>query len=338
MLLHLLDEIGLFTKKTANTSGGEYHSPCPSCGGFDRFCIWPYSTPKGRYWCRRCNVKGDAIQFCRDFMGLTYQQSCEKLNLSSESCRADIAYSRVTKGFTPKITKHPTEEWQTRGDSLVEKSSNNLLGDQEAVQYLAERNLTLTTAKTFHLGWNSTDWFESKSNWGIQTEGRSSKQYIPKGLIIPVFNNQASTQKIKIRRAAWKNGDDFPKYWELSGGSSTFSIFGNLDKPFLIVEAEIDAILVQQEAGDLCCSVALGGVTKKPTFELDSLFMKSKILYSLDFDQAGKNVYGFWRNRYPGLIPWPSPFGKSPEDALKSGVNLREWLKAGLDYQISSHL
>lgn len=39
-----------FTRKTAT----EYSSPCPFCGGEDRFII--FAT--GRYWCRQCNQKG----------------------------------------------------------------------------------------------------------------------------------------------------------------------------------------------------------------------------------------------------------------------------------------
>ena len=32
----------------------------------------------------------------------------------------------------------------------------------------------------------------------------------------------------------------------------------------IIVESELDAILIQQEASDLVCSIPLGGVSKKP--------------------------------------------------------------------------
>ena len=32
---------GTKIKKASARSGGEYHSPCPKCGGTDRFCVFP---------------------------------------------------------------------------------------------------------------------------------------------------------------------------------------------------------------------------------------------------------------------------------------------------------
>lgn len=75
-LLRLAEELGLEPRKTSNKGGGEYHSPCPSCGGKDRFILWP---AKGQYWCRQCEKSGDAIQFCRDFQGLSFRSACIKL-------------------------------------------------------------------------------------------------------------------------------------------------------------------------------------------------------------------------------------------------------------------
>ena len=38
-ILKLAFQDGLNPKKVAATNGGEYHSPCPECGGKDRFII-----------------------------------------------------------------------------------------------------------------------------------------------------------------------------------------------------------------------------------------------------------------------------------------------------------
>lgn len=66
-------EQGTTLKKVANTSGSEYAGPCPWCGGKDRFRAW---LKEGRYWCRQCNRKGDAIQFLMDFCGLNFRDAC----------------------------------------------------------------------------------------------------------------------------------------------------------------------------------------------------------------------------------------------------------------------
>jgi hypothetical protein len=56
--------------------------PCPNCGGDDKFIFWPKDD---QYWCRQCNVKGDSIQFCRDFLGLDYRSACLKSGIESKT-------------------------------------------------------------------------------------------------------------------------------------------------------------------------------------------------------------------------------------------------------------
>lgn len=126
-----------------------------------------------------------------------------------------------------------------------------------------------------------------------------------------------------------------PKYVEISGSTQSLSVYGDPSKPIIIVESELDAILIQQEAADLVCSIALGGVSKKPDVELHGLLKRAPlILLSLDFDDPGKKRYSFWMQQYPNLRPWPAPYFKSPGDALeKSHINMRDWINCGL----SSH-
>ncbi len=71
-ILDLLNSDGFQPKKIASTNGGEYAGVCPFCGGEDRFHVWP---AEGRYWCRKCEKKGDAIQYLRDKHGLSYQDA-----------------------------------------------------------------------------------------------------------------------------------------------------------------------------------------------------------------------------------------------------------------------
>ena len=139
--------------------------------------------------------------------------------------------------------------------------------------------------------------------------------------------------KIKIRRSNWREDDTFPKYVEVSGSRHCPSVYGDISKPVVIVESEFDAILILQEAIHLVCSVALGGVSKKPDADLHALLEKAPlILLALDFDEAGKTRYRFWMELYSHLHPWPAAYSKSPGDdaALTSPASLLEWVKVGL--------
>jgi DNA primase len=123
-----------------------------------------------------------------------------------------------------------------------------------------------------------------------------------------------------------------PKYVEISGSKQSPSIYGDRSQPLIIVESELDAILIQQEASKLVCSIALGGVSKKPDIELHELLKQAPvILLSLDFDDSGKKHYSFWMKLYSNLRPWPIPYFKSPGDAFaKAQINIRNWINNGL--------
>lgn len=209
------------------------------------------------------------------------------------------------------------------------------MNQPEIIEYLSKRGFTLDTIQRFSLSWNAQDLFEEREKWGMSAEikenGHLKRQWLPKGIAIPFFRGSEPI-KLKIRRSDWFSEDKFPKYVEVPGSSQSPSIYGNRSKPPIIVESELDAILIQQEASELVCSVALGGVSRKPDVELHELLKRAPlILLSLDFDVAGKKHYSFWMKQYPTLYPWPAPFVKSPGDVLeKSHINMRDWINCGL--------
>jgi DNA primase len=209
------------------------------------------------------------------------------------------------------------------------------LKEPSVISQLEQRGLTIEVIKRFRLGWNPKNLFDQRARWGLAPEtkenGLPKRQWLPKGIVIPSFQNSHPT-KIKIRRSDWVNEDALPKYVEVSGSTQSPSVYGDSSRPVIIVESELDAILIQQEASDLVCSVALGGVSKKPDVELHEQLKRAPlILLSLDFDDPGKARYSFWMRQYLNLRPWPAPYFKSPGDALeKSHINMLSWVKGGL--------
>ena len=98
----------------------------------------------------------------------------------------------------------------------------------------------------------------------------------------------------------------------------------------MVVESELDAILLMQEAGELVGVIALGTASAKPDGQLHERLMKAKtVLCSLDADAAGMKAVSFWR-RYPGFKRWPVVIGKDPTEQQKAGIPIRAWLNAGL--------
>jgi DNA primase len=331
-ILDLAQELNLLPKRSSLTNGGEYKSKCPKCQeGTDRFCLWPNQGPSGRYWCRVCETKGDSIQFCRDFLGLTFHQACQKVNITPELRMLPPRTKKLA--FEPHQASIVHPSWQQVAQRFIDYSYENLLKEPCVINQLEQRGLTIEAIKRFRLGWNPKNLFDQRERWGLAPEikenGFPKRQWLPKGIVIPSFQGSYPT-KIKIRRNG-TSGVAFPKYVEVSGSTQSPSVYGDPSKPIIIVESELDAILIQQEAVDLVCSIALGGVSKKPDVELHELLKRAPlILLSLDFDDPGKKRYSFWMRQYPNLRPWPTPFGKSPGDFSKNKKKLIPWITTAL--------
>lgn len=321
-LLELASNDQLNPKRVATTNGGEYHSPCPGCGGKDRFIIWP---TKNRYLCRQCRKTGDVIQYLRDFHGYSFQEACRKANVEPKPSRGSFINSN--KGFTPLKLGPPDPQWLLKATQFVDESHCSLLINPEALTLIKNRGFSLDSIQKFKIGWNpislSVEWLD---------ETPKRKIWLPKGIVIPSFRDE-SLQKIKIRRTDWTPEDEFPKYLEIRGSVSAPSIYTIAEgKPIVIVESELDAMLVQQEAGDLCNPVALGGVSKKPDEYLHSILAQARlILFSLDYDEAGIKAFAWWKKQYKALFIWVTPFEKSVGDAFLKGLDVETWISLGIE-------
>ncbi len=330
----LLEEMGVQPKLVASCKGGEYHSRCPDpqCDGKDRFCYWPKQGDDGRYWCRQCLRSGDAIQFCRDFMGMDFPSACAKVGrrptLTPKSSVPTI------KQFIPKVLSISSEQWIQKASDFLQRAHEYLIKHPHLMNQDKDRGLTLQSIVDFQLGWNAADIFDPRQLWGLpdlSTEGGARFLCLPQGIVIPSFRENIPI-RIKIRRHKWKPDDAYPKYHIVAGGMTCPAIYGDVSKPPVVVESELDAMLIQLFAADLCCCIASGGASIRPDEMVDKLLRQSTvILYALDFDEAGKKAFVFWKSTYPQLNPWPVPKGKSPGDAFNDyGVDLRAWIKQGI--------
>ena len=332
-VIDLITEIGSIPKRSGSTNGGEYHSPCPACGGKDRFCIWPKQGANGRYWCRQCQKQGDAIQFARDFLGFTFEEACRKVGATPQFS-PPILRDRSPQ-FTPGSSDTPSENRRQKAGEFMCGCQEALLCE-EAQAILRARGLALETARRFGLGYNRQSIWEDRAAWGLdeayREDGKLRRQWLPRGLVIPAFPcGESRPYRIKIRRDDWRAEDKLPKYVEVSGSQRQYGLYGDWKLPPIVVEAELDAILIQQEVGDLVCSVALGGVAKRPDIQVHELLRRSsRILLSLDFDEAGQKELAFWKRTYQRVVTWPVPIGKSPSESFLLGIDLRKWVQVGL--------
>ena len=75
----------------------------------------------------------------------------------------------------------------------------------------------------------------------------------------------------------------------------------------------------------------MGSVSAKPDAATFSILRGSlQILNALDYDVAGAKAMAWWTDQFPQCDRWPVPQGKDPGEAIKMGIDLNSWIKAGL--------
>jgi hypothetical protein len=241
----------------------------------------------------------------------------------------------------PVIISPPPEKWQDKALTFLEQAESRLWSPAgRAIRtWLNRRGLKDETIKQCRLGWNLKDIYDSREAWGLSKEaenGGGSRIWIPAGLVIPCFRD-GTIQKLRIRRSTPENLDTPPKrggrYVLVSGSSGKVPmVLGDEKKFFVIVESDLDAILLYQEARDVVSAISMGSATNKPDSETTTLLNQAEvILVALDTDEAGvRSAWSWWLESFPKAKRWPVSKGKDPGEAYKKGENIRMWILAGL--------
>lgn len=320
-ILQALELDGLVMKRV---SGNEYAGPCPWCGGEDRFHVW---SETGRYWCRRCERKGDLIQYFRDTKGLNYRDACAMAGIEPKE-KSFLPPKRTLLTWNPTDATPPHPDWQKRAFDLHIESIVELGKNTKAIEWLRARGITPEAAHAAHIGWNPEERREPPESWGLQATDDKKDVWIPKGLIIPYIQG-STVWRVRIRTGK----SEFP-YVVVKGGRAKPMILGNRNAScWIVTESELDGYLIEQQAGDLVGIIPLGSASLKPDTEAHGLLKRARvILVNLDFDAAGANAAQWWTTtgNYRQAKRWPVPALKDPGDYFKAGGNIRQWIEVGI--------
>ena len=315
-------------KKTEN----EYAGPCPWCGGDDRFIV---RIDENRFFCRGCKRKGDEITFLMDFKGMKYVKACKYLGIQPKAATGRYSIPQGHKWHPKPVKPMPCDLWQKQTRLLIDRSMNMLRQNKTALDWLkSERGLTDETIKAASLGWNHSDVWRERSEFGLDTvinskTGKPKKVWVPAGLIIPYIIDD-KVIRVRIRQSDPGAGD---RYILLPGSDMRPMVWGENQKIICIVESELDGILINQLAGDLVGIIAIGTAQARPDDSLDRILKSTGlILNSLDNDEAGaKEAWTFWKRHYHQVKRWPCVGGKDPGEMFNAGVGIRKWIDAGIN-------
>lgn len=354
MIEQLLQARGIKAVKVAGTHGGEYASPCPACGGRDRFRMWPEQGEGGTWYCRNCDKGGDSIEFLRFFDGLSFGEACKKLGLERRTGPRPILPTRVkAQAFTPADkSRVPESAWSEKAGQLLAHAERQLMASQEQLAQLARRGLPRAAAESFRLGWLPGEkgrdcYFRDRSAWGLPgvpgDKGKPRPLWIPAGLVVPALDDNGRVIRLRVRRPDESRKAFSPdmKYAVITGSSMRPLLLRPQSRAFVVVEAELDAMAcayAAESAGLDVGALAVGTNLGKPDKAAhEALSGALTILVALDFDQPddkgerpGAKGYAFWEQTYRRARRWPVPRGKDPGEAFALGVDLALWISSGL--------
>ncbi len=357
-ILDLLKSHNLPSRKVSSLKGGEYHSPCPTCGGgdkdakghSDRMQLFPEQGTNGTWYCRGCGKGGDAVEWLIFHDGMNFPAACAALGRElpeQQEYATPVVRRQQAAPFKPRDIIAPVGSWQEKASKLVGYAHAQLRANPEQLAWLQDRGITADTAHRHMLGWlpgenGKPAHFKSRKAWSIPASTQGTKPdslWIPRGIVIPQITDD-QTQRIRIRRPEADRELFLPdrSYHVLPGSGQAPLLIYNNQRVITVTESELDAILVEQEAGELTGTVSMGNSTAKPDAAAHgALSQADLILVALDFDKAdsqgrraGGQAWIWWSNNYRNAIRWPTPVGKDPGDAFKAGLSILQWIQAAV--------
>ena len=274
-----------------------YHHEHDSLKFFKKNDIWLY-----KWWSR--DEVGDGIQYLMNYCGMEF---CEAVRLLSNQKFKRIDLEPVSFDcFNRKSRK------------LIEIAVSKLIGPNGEKGYMYLRNkrgFNKDTIKRYRLGW-LPKWRQMASK-----------------LVIPCYRSNGDLVRIKFRIDC---PDSEGKRYKIMKGSDTsipFTSGIHPQKPVIIVESELDAILIAQEAGREIGVLALGGVGYRLKHNI-VCYLNEKIpinLISLDNDDPGRKRSKSLKKVLNNSYEWPVPkkYGKDPGEAI-AYMSIKSWVLKGL--------
>ena len=283
---------------------------------FQQDGIWLY-----KWWSQGGEV-GDGIQYLQRHYGMSFPEAVATLSGPIISENSTPQHVGQHDSHCPESKKKPaqwkTKSWQTESEKLIRVAQAHLFGPngKERVSYLVhERGLHIDTIWQHQLGW------------------LPASRQMPSKLLIPSYDSEGNLIRIRFRIDNPAPGQERYRISRGSNPDSPYPLGVSSRKPVMIVESELDAILIAQEAGDPVGVLAMGttGAKLSPAMTRYLTDRIPIILISLDNDQSGKEKTTSLMNQLPNAIDWPvhEKYGKDPGEAWKR-INLRAWVDAGL--------
>ena len=269
-----------------------------------------------------CDTSGDAIDWLMNYRRLSFPEAASILGERIEN------KPRIEHQCLKSPSEPPEWSWQRRAECVVSQAEETLWSDagEPALNYLIGRGLTTRTIRAARLGYVPGDF----RGWRV-IEGLD----VPCGITIPWHANDA-LWAVKVRRAS-----SAPKYLQIKGGNvnGLYGADGLADREVaLFCEGEFDALIVQQEAGELVAPVTLSSatVTLSSRWYIELTHCHA-ILVAYDRDPAGEKGAQRLLSLSPRFREIAVPQGNDISDFYLNGGDVYDWVVAAIDKKRDAH-
>lgn len=324
-------------RREAGTRGGEWAGPCPIChAGRNRFRVQPHGGADGRgiWTCRSCRDFrwSDAIELVRAMESVSFREAITMLHLTTLPDRPAF------EPAPPPPIEPPCAAWQERATAFYDACCVTLWHDAgaKARAWLQARGLSAATITAADLGYNPADTREDAARWGLDGH---APIWLPRGIVIP-WTIGADLWRVNIRRplTAAQLAAGEPKYIGPAGWRNALYRADQIaHRTVVLVEGEFDALLIDQEAGDLCDAVATGSTSGAQHWKwIGKLALAPRILVAFDGgdgeERKGDAAARYWLEVFgPRARRWRPYVGKDPTELFLNGFSLHAWVEAGLE-------
>ncbi len=259
--------------------------------------------------------------------------------------KGQAALARASETVRAKFTPEQLQQAGVDPDNLLPKKKINpwhdalfpkiwdfrksLVSNTGTRTLLDAFGLKRRTLQRTWVGYNYHDSMEDGCAWGL-APGRACGGHlvkIPAGLVIPAFTGPVLTRVTII--PDWPQGRELPPTPILIEGSNTdLPFYPSLPgAPVVLVNNVIEALLINQEAGDFCAVMAFAreGAPSKDAKEALAAASVRLVVLPEKADK-GHPLYKKAAALVPDVVPLPLPRGNSPLEAKGNRLSLRDIL------------
>ena len=245
-------------------------------------------------------------------------------------------------GIDPETYLHPdfplhkpVNPWHDRGFPIVVEARLSLDENRAMLAELEQLGIRRETVRKAWLGWNKTELSENIRDWG----GDEDETFLlESGLILPRFDGPV-LNRILCRPHPYDqdNGrlvpgsDETPLFLPSATLIEIPSMPAAQAAPIVAVSDELQALFLEQEAGDFCSILCLASPEDKPGKDAAEALKSAQAFFiiqphGLGRDKGLQAEWLQWKQAFATAEPLELESGSTLFEARKQGSDIRQWV------------